>query len=127
METFSKKNRDTAMRIICDFYEDGETHESLKINQLHQKGLPQNIDPGKISRVLESMGYIEITRYLNAPSTIRLTPDGKCYFEQKYDESAQKRSENIRYAITTAIALAALIKSFLPEISRVLARLLQAP
>jgi len=109
METFSKKNRDTAMRIICDFYEDGEIHESLKINQLHQKGLPKNIDPGQISRVLESMGYIEVTRYLNAPSTIRLTPDGKCYFERKADISREKRMEWIRYIITTAIAVAALI------------------
>lgn len=45
--------------------------------------------------------------------------------EQERKEREKSRKEDIRYWITTAIAAAALVKSFLPEISAGLAWLLK--
>lgn len=127
MVVFKPKQRDCAMKIICDYYADGNNIDPIDTEDLYRLGLQKTINADQLVDVLKAMGYVDTQSYYNAPDTIYLTDRGKVYFERKYDESAQKRSENIRYAITTAIALAALIKSFLPEISRVLARLLQAP
>ena len=53
-----------------------------------------------------------------------LTPAGQAYAEIQTDAIHDKRVENIKYVITTTIAIIALIKSFMPEISAVLAWLL---
>ena len=69
------------------------------------------------------MGYLTVKKDITGDSDILLTDAGKCYFEQKADRDHEKRIENIRYIITTAIAVVALIKSFLPEILEVLNRI----
>lgn len=123
MKSFTKKQRDVAMRILCDFYADEEAADSIDVDDLYHYGLPSSIDAKGLVYVLGAMGYVEITRYYNAPSSVHLTDKGKCYFERNADIAHEKRMENIRYIITTAIAVIALIKSFLPEISEVLGRI----
>lgn len=76
---------------------------------------------------LEAKGFISCSR--NPVShkllQIRVTEIGITYFEDAEEILHEKRVESIRYWITTAIAIIALIKSFLPEISTILAQLLQ--
>lgn len=109
MATFSKKQRDLAMKIICDFYANSGPLESISDDYLKHHGIPENINVKQLIRVLEAMGYVSIKRYVNGPGTIHLTDAGKCYFERKADLSKEKRIEWARYIITTAIATAALI------------------
>lgn len=125
MNAFTPKQRDCAMQIICDYYADENNIDPIDTEDLYRLGLKRTINATQLVDVLKAMGYVDTQSYYDDPDTIYLTDLGKVYFEQKYDESAKRRSETIRYAITTAIALAALIKSFLPEISGVLAKLLQ--
>lgn len=53
-------------------------------------------------------------------------PLGVDYLAYARSEKARHRKEDIRYCITTTIAVIALIKSFLPEISEGLALLLSS-
>ncbi len=55
---------------------------------------------------------------------ISITNMGRTYFEDIYVETHRKRVEWARYIITTLIAVAALIKSFMPEILELLETLL---
>ncbi len=112
MKVFSKRTRNQAMRIICDYYKSANQLWALGTNDLYRHGLSKDVDAEQLADTLEAMGYIELTRYYNDPSAINLTNSGKCYFETKADRLDEKRVEWIRYIITTAIAVAAFIKSF---------------
>ncbi len=109
MAQFSKKHRDQAMKIICDFHAHRSMEHFISPEYLHYHGIPQNIDVVQLVDVLRSMGYLKIKKDLNGTSFILLTDEGKCYFERKADITHDKRVENIRYIITTLIAVAALI------------------
>ncbi len=124
MNSFSKRTRDQAMQIICDYYADESQPWPLDTNGLYDRGLSKSTNAEHLASTLEAMGYVELTQYYDGPSAITLTNSGKCYFETKADMLHEKRIENIRYIITTAIAVIALIKSFLPEILEALGRIL---
>lgn len=124
MKAFPRRARDQAMQIICDYYADANQPWPLDTNELYDRGLSKDINAEQLACTLEAMGYIELTRYYDDPSAISLTNSGKCYFETNADRLHEKRIENIRYIITTAIAVIALIKSFLPEILEALGRIL---
>lgn len=111
MSAFSKNDRDIAMKILCDFYSKNDRKFCIEVNHLHNFGLPKSIDPIQIVEVLESMGYVESKSAPNSPRNkiITLTDAGKCYFENKADKDHEKRIENVRYLITTAIAILALV------------------
>lgn len=109
MPAFSKKQRDLVMRILCDFYLENPQNYLIQISHLHEMGVPQDIDANQIIEVLKSMGYVEISQGIGGPRCVSLTASGKCYFERKMDLTAEKRVERIRYIITTAIAVLALV------------------
>lgn len=110
MNGFSKKQRDLVMGLLCDFYTEYPRTASPTINFLYDLGLPKTIDAEQIIEVLEAMGYVKTTyRATGRPKTISLTDSGKCYFERKMDLTSEKRIEWIRYIITTAIAVLALV------------------
>lgn len=123
MDTFTKKQRDLAMKILCDYHANRVRGHSITPEYLYHHGLPESVNAGQLVAVLESMGYLTVKKDITGDSDILLTDAGKCYFEQKADRDHEKRIENIRYIITTAIAVVALIKSFLPEILEVLNRI----
>lgn len=106
----SKKNRDIAMRAIIDFHAQHKKSTYIQPDYLYHHGLPQEIDAQEVVDVLCGMGYITY-RSVDRSSfkAIFLTDSGRCYFERKADIAAEKRTELIRYAITTAIALIALV------------------
>lgn len=111
MVACKKKHRDLAMRIICDFYMQHKSDCEISTKYLYLHGLPESVDAEHLCSVLEGMGYLAMTRFYDHPSRIDLTDSGKCYFERKSDRNREKRAENIRYAITTIIAILALIIS----------------
>lgn len=43
MTTFSKKQRDLAMKIICDFYANSGPLESINDDYLKHHGIPENV------------------------------------------------------------------------------------
>lgn len=66
------------------------------------------------------------TTYSGKPRIgVRLTGKGKDYLMYLNRESKAQKTQSIRYWITTAIAVVALIKSFMPEICAGLAWLCQ--
>jgi len=110
MKYFKKKYRDIAMRAICDF---DDIFSTMEPKDLYAHGLPHNINATHLVDTLRSMGLI--TYKWSAQDgiySIDLTDTGRCYFERQHDLSRKEKIEWIRYAITTAIALAAFIKSF---------------
>lgn len=109
MVTYKEKHRDLAMKIICDFYAQNKPGCEIDTKYLYMHGLPSSVDAEHICSVLEGMGYLTITRFYDHPSRIDLTDSGKCYFERKMDMEHEKLMENIRYAITTIIAILALV------------------
>lgn len=113
MEYFKKKYRDIAMRAICDFHANNKEMNMIAPEYLYYFGIPKNINATNLVKVLQSMGLI--TYKWSAQDgiySIDLTDTGRCYFERQHDLSRKEKIEWIRYAITTAIALAAFIKSF---------------
>ena len=124
--TVSKRNRDIAMKIIIDFHENRESGHTIGPKYLTYHGLPKSVDPYHVIDVLKSMGYIDFKKDpIGKIYSIDLTEKGKHYFETNMDISREKKVEWIRYIITTLIALIALVKSFLPEISMLLGQLSQ--
>lgn len=103
----SRKTRDDMMNVICDYYKDGRTGGLYK-KYLYENGFENPDELRQTVDILCSMGYITQDNLHG----IQLTFLGKCYFEREADKSREKRVENIRYIITTSIALAAFIKSF---------------
>ena len=106
----SRKTRDSAMRAIIDFHAQRKENTIIQPEYLYKHGLPQDIDAREVIDVLCSMGYIAYRPLRHGfPKSILLTDSGRCYFERKSDIDAEKKAEWIRYAITTAIALIALV------------------
>lgn len=115
----SKKMQDAAMRAIIDYYDKHPKHYIDERFLIHQ-GI---CNESEVYHLIDVLCAKELITYDNALSikTIRLKDDGKKYFEDKAEETSKSRKESIRYWITTTIAVAALIKAFLPEISAGLA------
>ena len=103
---------------------------TLKALLLYQKeeGVPfseLNIDNSsflfldKNKYITEPQGRIQTTCQGCFPihgGNVQITPIGKAYIEQIKEKEKLTEIKNRRYWITTGIALAALIKSFWPEI-----------
>ncbi len=109
MVTFKPKQRDLAMRIICDYYADENNIDPISTEDLYNFGLQRTINAAQLVNVLKAMGYVATKSYYEGPDTILLTDSGRCYFERKDDLMREKRIEWFRYIITTVIAVAALI------------------
>lgn len=71
------------------------------------------IDSGFVQRVLVGNSFLDKER------EYKLTEAGLNYMLRNVGELQDRRRKTIRYWITTAIALASLIKSFWPEITAV--------
>lgn len=72
----------------------------------------KSVELGRVKR-LDSLGYVQIVEDFVGG----VTPNGKHAMEEYEAEHHASRSEGRRWRITTAIAVAALVKSCLPEIS----------
>lgn len=110
--TVSKKNRDLAMKIMIDFHTNREPGHTIGPKYLTHHGLPESVDPFHVVDILQSMGYVNYKKDVTGDVyKIELTDKGKHYFETKEDISREKRIEWIRYLVTTAISISALILS----------------
>ena len=107
----SKKHRDSAMRVIIDHYASHDTSCELTSDVLYTSGaIPKTVDKDRVVSVLKDMGYIKTSWLQSVSGTIiLLTPEGNTYFERKLDHDREKKIETIRYIITTAIAVAAIV------------------
>lgn len=111
--TVPKRVRDKAMRAICDFYAGSLEGYPIGPAYLYNHGVPKTMDAALVVDVLCAMGYITFqSPFPNYVKEIRLTDAGKCYFEKKADLTRKNIVEWVRYSITTAIAIAAFVKSF---------------
>lgn len=128
METISSKKvkifatnkmQDEAMRAIINHYHAHPTHWIDKDFLVYQK-ICNATEAQHLVDVLCAKNLITYN-FETKSRVIRLTPAGRAYAEIQTDAIHDKRVENIKYVITTAIAIIALIKSFMPEISAVLA------
>lgn len=66
------------------------------------------------------------SRFCVHEGNVIIEPIGKNYVEKMIQDSRSEKQKNIKYWITTGIAIIALIKSFVPEISLLLVGLLKA-
>lgn len=106
----SKRHRNKAMKIICDFHASKKPGHSIGPQYLTKHGLTERVNAEHVVEILRSMGYVTYSRNPDGRIyEINLTDSGKCYFEKKKDISHEKRVEWIRYIITTLIAILALI------------------
>ena len=70
--------------------------------------------------------YVPVEGVISIPTNaLSLSDNGKIYIAYLNEKRELSRTDSKRYWITTAIAVTALIKSFLPEISAGLERLLK--
>ena len=65
------------------------------------------------------------SRFCVHEGDVIIEPIGKNYVEKMIQDSRIEKQKNIKYWITTGIAIIALIKSFVPEISLLLGGLLK--
>ena len=106
----SKKNLDRAMRALCNYFENRPKNHSIGPEYLHYHGLPKAVNAQQVAEKLCSMGLITLKKdYPDDILLIELTDDGKCYFERKAEQRRKEMTEWIRYGITTAIAIMALV------------------
>lgn len=86
--------------------------------------IPVNRAPRLLRLKLTQCIYNHVPGGMPIPTDEMIISDrGRDYLAYIKDVIGQRRIENIRYFITTAIALTALIKSFMPEIRAGLALL----
>lgn len=126
LKAIRKRDYKRVMSAISDYYAENEaTYLNLMdINDFKKYKLPKHINLQRTLEVLFAMGYISYFPQSNGYCfDITLTHEGQWFFEREAAERATRQSEWIRYIITTLIALAALVKSFLPEIAAILERL----
>lgn len=125
--TISKKHRDLAMRIICDFFAES-TNSSAKISTkyLYYKGFPKEIDAEQVIKILCSMDYIS---YAYRPGSkeplIELKDKGRCYFEAAQDSKSEFLKKSIYTPIIVSFITTVLTVYLLPLILRGLKLLLE--
>lgn len=103
----SHKMLSKAMRAIANYYGEHQTGY-ISGDFLVYKQVCNEREVKHLIDVLCSKNLITY-EFEQDMRVIRLTPDGKKYFEDRADVAHEKRVENIRYWITTGIAVAALI------------------
>lgn len=101
------KMQNKAMQAIIDFY-DANPSSVINENFLTYSNVCSEAEVRHLIDVLCSKNLITYDFELHR-RVIRLKPDGKKYFEVELDEKHRKRVENIKYIITTLIAVIALI------------------
>ena len=68
-----------------------------------------------------STTWVQMSGMPDRPERVEISDRGLWYLSYVKTYNADRRSDLIRYIITTAIAVIALIKAFLPELSALLA------
>lgn len=126
MQEISKSQRDQMMGEILDRM---DKHKNVE-RPTHQDFLQAIQCDATQSRTLdflEAKGFISCIKNATSNNLLRIHVEksGTTYFEDNAEISRNKRIENIKYFITTAIAIVALFKAFMPEICAALERLLQ--
>ena len=92
----SKRTRNKAMRIICDFHRKPHGSTYLHPSDLHELGLPRSVGVDEVINILLSKGYINTILPLREKSMcITLTDSGRCYFENQSDERRKFWKEHI--------------------------------
>lgn len=81
------------------------------------------IEP-KFAQANEITNKVDNFCNLSFNTPLQITIDGQASLQLHQRMDKQQKRDNIRYAITTAIAVLALVKSFLPEILELLAQIL---
>lgn len=103
-----KKTRDTTMRIILDFYREKEPGNSISLEYIKHKGLPENADAKAVVEVLNSMGLIAYEKWKDGTiHNIVPSESGMSYFEREEDEKAKRKeafSHDWKIAIFSALA-----------------------
>ena len=87
---------------------------------VREGNLPEAEVPDDCARLLLMTGLIESYEFElgNEPNVgyYRASGTGRCYLNFIENRKRERRSDQIRYIVTTAIALSALVKSFMPEL-----------
>ena len=68
-----------------------------------------------INHYAKAISELFASGYITSPfgsKTLLITPEGTAFLDERLRDRNEKKLDSIRYAITTAIALAAFIKSF---------------
>lgn len=122
-KSFAQKCNDL-MRELLDLQDKSHILD-LSNNTEFFRRLQEDGDRWSVLQYLDAKGYISISQ--NPVShkllQIHISKLGVAYPEDVSARAHEKRVEWIRYIITTAIAVAALIRSFLPEITAAMERL----
>lgn len=120
-----QKMIDEAMQKIIDYYTTYSASHQIDEGFLLFQGVCKESEVKRLIKILCVKCFITYNRDSpREPFIIRLTPLGEQYLEMRRDERSKERKQSVRYWITTSIAVAALVKAFLPEISAGLALLL---
>lgn len=111
-------------KLMADLLQQKAEYDLLDIssNQKFFQDLQANKNKWNAIIYLEAKGFISldlnpVTRKL---LRIHVNSPGLTYFEDRFEANQVKHSEWVRYIITTIIAIAALVKSFMPEITALL-------
>lgn len=92
--SISKKNRDTAMKIILNFHRNKEPGHSIGPAYLTYNGLSKNVDAEQIVNLLRAMQLITYTVERDGSiHDIAPTDTGLSYFEKEADEKEKTRKE----------------------------------
>lgn len=88
----SKNARDVTMKTILDFYYKRETGQSIGLEYIQHKGLPDNANAFETIEVLKSMGLITYEKWKDG-TIHNIVPSGSglSYFEREEDEKAEKK------------------------------------
>lgn len=110
----SKKDQDRAMEILCEYFRNPHnTNIEITSSFLYKHGFPQQSNAIETIEALCAMGYIKHGGvFMKELRDIELTASGLCYPEKRAEEKRKELKDEIRYWITTLIAVAAFIQSF---------------
>ena len=99
--------QDKAMRAISDYCANYPSHVISKEFLVYK----EICDEANAQHLIDVLCALQLITYNleDDMRVIRLTPDGKKYFEERADVIHERRITNIKYIITTTIAVAALI------------------
>jgi hypothetical protein len=126
--TYSKYVRSKAMKIICDFYKEKPYGNKISSIYLYRQGISKRIDAIHLLHVLQSLGYVQLSRFANEHDYyISLTDNGRCYFETCSDEVSTFWKRSIITPILVTLATNALIVGIKWLLPLILSQVSQSP
>lgn len=99
----SKRNRDIAMKAICQYDLGRKPGHEIAAEYLYYHGLPKTVDAVQVCETLAAMGLIEYTSDKKDDCKfISITDSGKCYFQVEEEKKREFRHD-WRIAVFSAV------------------------